>query len=58
MVQDFTNLKKRPKLEGEIYFIDLQHNNNYKGRKIFTYSKERVVLKGKLKCPPPHHVWR
>jgi hypothetical protein len=27
-------------------------------KKMFTYSKEKVVRRGKLNCPPPSHAWR
>jgi hypothetical protein len=41
MVQVFTNRKKRPKLKGEIYFIDLQHNKNFKkGKTIYLFQGE------------------
>jgi hypothetical protein len=29
-----------------------------KGKKKTIHFKERMVTKGKLKCPPPSHVWK
>jgi hypothetical protein len=29
-----------------------------KGEKMFTHSKERLVKRCKIECPPPNHVWR
>jgi hypothetical protein len=38
-------------LKRKIYFIDLKKESNLKGGKRITHSKERVVGKGKIKCP-------
>jgi hypothetical protein len=42
-------------LKGEKYFIDLK-KEKIKMEKMFTHYKERVVKRGKIKCPPQSHV--
>jgi hypothetical protein len=27
-------------------------------KNMFTHSKNKVIKKGKIKCPPSRHVWR
>jgi hypothetical protein len=51
--QIFINLKKGPKLKRKTYFIDSKIKNN---KKNFTHSKEKVIKRGKIKCPSPSHV--
>jgi hypothetical protein len=50
------DLKKKPKLKGEIYFIDLKEKI-IKRKKMFTHSRDMVIKREKIKCPPPSYVW-
>jgi len=45
-------------LKREIYTIDFKEKVIKKGGKMFSHSNKRVVRRGKLKCPPPSHVWK
>jgi len=46
-------------LKREIYTIDFKENVIKKvGGAMFPHSNKRVVRRGKLKCPPPSHVWK
>jgi hypothetical protein len=40
-------------LKGAIYSIHAKRKNNYKEKKMFTLSNERVIGKNKVKCPTP-----